>query len=109
MPRSFVSAFLILVLIGVSFLSMDARGFFSSPHFDYDQAWKQVQQLENKDLTKSALAEVMQIYHAAQAEHNDAQTVKALIYISKYKQTLEEGGDEKILQAFEDEIKKSSF
>ena len=48
----------------------------------YDTQWKKVDELVNKQLPKSALDEVKKIYAQAKAEGQDAQVIKALVYIS---------------------------
>ncbi len=71
--------------------------------------WKQVEQLEDKALTKSALKVVQSISEKAKKEKNSAQVVKALIYTSKYVMTLEEDAQLKIVNAFKTEIEKAPF
>ena len=43
----------------------------------YDQLWIRVQQMEQKDLPKSVIAEAQSIYLKAKAEHNVPQMMKA--------------------------------
>ncbi len=75
----------------------------------FDSLWKQVQQLEDKALTKSALKVVQSISEKAKKEKNSAQVIKALIYTSKYAMTLEEDSQLKIVNAFKTEIEKAPF
>ena len=70
----------------------------------FEALWKQVQKLENESLTKSALKVVETISSKAKAEKNSPQTVKALLYASKYALTLEEDAQLKIIKNFESEI-----
>ena len=82
------------------------------PHINYDRyekLWKKVDSLEAQNLTKSALEKVLEIYDLANKSENAPQTVKSLIYTVKYKQVLEEGGFEKVLESFETAISKSDF
>ncbi|HVY75589.1 MAG TPA: hypothetical protein VG890_12200, partial [Puia sp.] len=65
--------------------------FSGQPGFPYEQAWKKVDSLiRKKGLPKSALAEVNKIYAAAKRENQEAQWVKAVIYMM----SLQEGSDE---------------
>ncbi|HUM46954.1 MAG TPA: MG2 domain-containing protein, partial [Chitinophagales bacterium] len=75
----------------------------------YDKLWSEVDTLESKGLTKSALEKVNTIYLQAKKTDNAPQVLKSLIYTVKYKQVLEEGGFEKALLAFETEINTSHF
>ncbi|MFB6457540.1 alpha-2-macroglobulin [Chitinophaga sp. Hz27] len=50
----------------------------------YDNAWKQVEQSDAKDLSTTALKQVDAIYQKAVAEKNDQQQIKALIFKLKY-------------------------
>ncbi len=75
----------------------------------YTTLWKSVEKLENEALTKSALKVVRSISEKAKKEKNPAQTVKALLYTSKYAMTLEEDAQLKIVNDFKSEIDKSEF
>jgi hypothetical protein len=75
----------------------------------YEKLWKKVDSLEAQNLTKSALEKVLEIYDLATKSENAPQAVKSLIYTVKYKQVLEEGGFEKVLESFETAISKSHF
>ncbi len=76
----------------------------------YPNEWKTVDSLENKEgLPKSALAEVEKIYDKAIKDNNEAQQIKAIIYINKYTLRLEEDSQAKVIKFFESEIAKSDF
>ncbi|MEM9143500.1 MAG: MG2 domain-containing protein, partial [Bacteroidota bacterium] len=75
----------------------------------YPHLWKQVDQLESRSMTQSALKVVQSIAKKAEKEGNSPQRVKALLYTSKYAQTLEEDAQLKVVQRFKDEIKKAAF
>lgn len=49
---------------------------------NYDSEWKKVQALTDKGLPKSALEEVKKIYATAKSEKQDAQVIKAVIYLT---------------------------
>ena len=70
----------------------------------FEALWQNVKKLENEALTKSALNVVETISTKAKAEKNSPQTIKALLYASKYAMTLEEDAQLKIIQDFETEI-----
>ena len=50
----------------------------------YGELWDKVSELEKDALTKSALSEVQAISEKAKKAGNSAQTIKALLYTSKY-------------------------
>ena len=75
----------------------------------YELLWKKVQKLENEALTKSALDVVHLIAEKAKKENNSPQTVKALLYASKYALTLEEDAQLKIINDFKSGIEKAGF
>ena len=78
-------------------------------NMSYTELWQKVQKLENEALTKSALKLVSTISEKAKKEKNAAQIVKALIYTSKYAQTLEEDAQLHIVLDFKREIETNSF
>ena len=49
---------------------------------NYEQAWKKVEDDVKKNLPKSALTEVKKIYELAKKENQDAQIIKALVYMT---------------------------
>lgn len=61
---------------------------------DYAAGWKNVLAFENKGLPKSALAEVMKMYAAAEKENNMAQLIKTAMYQVKYRGQVEEDSRE---------------
>ncbi|MEO7922525.1 MAG: alpha-2-macroglobulin family protein [Chitinophagaceae bacterium] len=71
---------LILFLGCLSLFRMDA--FNQIPVKNYEKEWKKVESFTEKGLPKSALEEVKKIYELAKKEKQDAQSIKALIYIS---------------------------
>nr|WP_130286195.1 MG2 domain-containing protein [Aquimarina brevivitae] len=75
----------------------------------FESEWKQVAILEEKGLPKSALKEVEHIYQQATRNNNINQSIKALLFKSKYLLTLEEDAQLTIINDFKSEIKKSKF
>ena len=53
---------------------------------NYDAGWKKVEELVTKNLPKSALTEAKKIYDIAKKEKQDAQVIKALVYITGLQQ-----------------------
>jgi len=61
---------------------------------DYTAQWKKTEELENKGLTKSAKENVLAIYNLAVKDKNDAQQIKACMYLIKYRNMVEEDSRE---------------
>ena len=61
---------------------------------DYAKNWKKVEDLEKKGLTKSAKDEVTAVYKLAQKDNNNAQQIKACMYLIKYRNAVEEDSHE---------------
>lgn len=64
----------------------------------YSTLWKNVEKFETKGLTKSAWKEVNNIYKKAQKDNNDAQQIKACMYMIRYRSMVEE--DSKVNNIF---------
>jgi uncharacterized protein (UPF0335 family) len=60
----------------------------------YTDYWKKVEAVEKKGLTKSASSEVSTIYQMAKKSGNDAQQIKACIYLIHYRNMVEEDSPE---------------
>lgn len=73
----------------------------------YIEQWEKVQQLENEGLTKSALDVVNGIKARAITDKNRSQTIKSLLYVSRYALTLEENAQLNIVNDFKAEIDRS--
>ncbi|MGY8914405.1 MAG: alpha-2-macroglobulin, partial [Flavobacteriales bacterium] len=74
----------------------------------YESLWKEVSRLEENSLTKSALEVVKTISNKAKKEQNSPQTIKALLYSSKYMMVLEEDSQLTIVNEFKSEITKAT-
>lgn len=61
---------------------------------DYIAQWKKTEALEAKGLTQSAKENVLAIYNEAVKEKNDAQQIKACMYLIKYRNMVEEDSHE---------------
>ncbi len=77
--------------------------------FDYNKAWKEVQEFDDKELPESALKAVNVIYERAKQESNAAQLVKAVVHQLKYTDYKEEEGFSKNLIKLKSEIGTASF
>ncbi|MEB8344986.1 MG2 domain-containing protein [Flavobacteriaceae bacterium KMM 6898] len=75
----------------------------------YETLWIKVAELEEKSLTTSALELVMTISEKAKKEQNSPQTIKALLYTSKYTMILEEDSQLTIVKEFKSEIAKATI
>lgn len=62
---------------------------------DFSAEWKKVEQLEQKGLTKDALAVVVTIFDKAAKTNNQPQQIKAAMYQMKYRNMIEEDNAEK--------------
>ena len=56
----------------------------------YKKLWKEVEDMENKGLPKSALEKTEKIYNLAVTDKNEQQVIKSLIYKMKYNSQLDE-------------------
>jgi uncharacterized protein YfaS (alpha-2-macroglobulin family) len=77
--------------------------------YDYNAAWSQVQDFEDKGLPESAMKQVDEIYENAKAENNAPQLVKAVIYSLKLTQYKQEEAFVKNLNRLEKEADEASF
>ena len=76
------------------------------PVTNYEDRWKKVDLLIRKEgLNASALKEVENIYTLAKKEKQDAQTIKALMYMSELEPGLMEDGELNSIKTLEAEIK----
>ena len=66
-----------LVLMLMFAITMDAQ--------TYSQLWKNVEQMEQKDMPKSVIAEAEKIYAKAKQERNVPQMMKAYLTMMTYR------------------------
>ena len=71
---------------------------------NYEKEWKQVDVFVQKQLPKSALEQVKKIYQLAKKEKQDAQSIKALIYMTGLQNEITENGEAKAIADMEKEI-----
>jgi hypothetical protein len=91
------------LLLALTFVLLGLGSFAQN----YNASWKKVEDLLNKGLPKSALAEVRKIYDQAKAGKNDGQLVKALVYLSNLQEDNREDNLEFSTQELEKEIANS--
>src|SRR5690606_16397190 len=77
--------------------------------YNYENAWKQVQEHENKGLPESALKVVNEIYTHAKSENNPSQLVKAIIHQLKFTDYKEENAFVKNMIKLKEEVDHASF
>src|ERR1041385_1644917 len=75
-----------------------------TPINKYKKEWQQVDALVKKQLPKSALKQVKKIYQLAKKDKQDAQIIKALIYVIGLKATITEDSETKAITDMEREI-----
>jgi uncharacterized protein YfaS (alpha-2-macroglobulin family) len=110
LPILLAGLFLLTSLLCCSFKSKKIAPIMDSFNVnDYEQAWKTIDSLESQRLPKSALEKVNLLLTKAREDINPAQTVKCLLYRSKYQSQLEEYGSGNAIIRLEEELKKASF
>ena len=77
--------------------------------FDYNKAWKEVQEFDDKELPESALKAVNIIYERAKQDNNAAQLVKAVVHQLKYTDYKEENAIALNLARVQAELRTASF
>ncbi len=78
-------------------MTVPAMAQTTTPDFDYEKAWAQVDSLDNEGLPQQARAAVDSIYAAAVAEANEPHFIKTLFYQSRYTMELEENAENRIV------------
>lgn len=100
MNRRFTSI-LIPILI---FICLIRSGSAQMPVKNYAAQWKKVESFIEKELPKSALEEVRNIYAMAKREKQDAQVIKSLVYIMDLQQQTREDNEIQSIAEIEKEI-----
>ena len=98
----FKSPFLLVVLFNLHLITSAQR-----PMINYDSAWKKVENLVSKNLPKSALEQVKNIFSRAKSEKQDAQVIKSLLYIAGLQSQTRENNDVQSIKDFEKETGSS--
>ncbi len=81
------------------------------PMNNYEKEWKEIEKLQDDNLTKSALEATQKLYDQIQKDEENAnqtaQSIKALLFINTFQVQLEEDGLVKAIYRFETEIDKA--
>ena len=77
--------------------------------FNFEAAWKKVDELTNDRQIRSAKGEVLNIQQAADKEGNDPQYIKSLLYQFQFDQTNEEKSDSSIMARMMEEVKELRY
>jgi len=83
------------------------NAYSQQPIKNYDAEWKKVQGFMDKNLPKSALTEVKNIYTLAKKEKQDAQIIKSLLFISNLQQETREENEAFSVAEIEKELAES--
>jgi uncharacterized protein YfaS (alpha-2-macroglobulin family) len=100
---------LLLIITCLSVNYIKAQNQKPMKNYDYEKAWKQVQDAEYQGLPETAQKVVKEIYDNAKAGNNVGQLVKAVIHRLKYTTYKEENAFTKILIDVESEAKNATF
>ena len=94
--------FFFIYIILAAFISLPATA--QAPIKNYNKEWKQVDAFVKKELPKSALEQVKKIYQLAKKEKQDAQLIKALVYMTGLQEEITENSETKAIADMEKEI-----
>ena len=86
-------------------LTCSISGLFAQTVKNYDDQWKRVDDLiQKRNLPKSALEEVKKIYELAKRDKQDAQILKALVYMSTLQNENRDDNQKIAIKEFEKEL-----
>lgn len=97
---SFIHITIIFLVSLFSFSTLNAQKKID----DYSSQWEKMGQFQKKGLTKSALAEVENIYNAAKKNNNEPQIIKSLLFKITLQQNIVEDASVKSIDSLEREI-----
>lgn len=102
-----------MLALGLIFLFIQCCNAQNKQHdmstFNYEKAWKEVSDFEQKALPESLLKVVNDIYEHAKVDHNTGQLVKAILYRLKFTDYKEENGFVKNLNKLKQEADLAVF
>jgi hypothetical protein len=87
---------------------LQTRSTAQVPVKNYEKEWKKVDDLVKKNLPKSALTEVKKIYDLAKKENQDAQLIKALVYMTGLQSETREDNEVFSIREIEKEISSAA-
>jgi hypothetical protein len=96
----------ILVLFAIMIFPLQTV-YGQAPVKDYSKEWKKVEDLVNKQLPQSAITEIKKIYTLAKNEKQQAQQIKALVYMIALQEEIREDNKALGLIEMEKEIASS--
>lgn len=76
---------------------------------DYEKMWQQIDSLSQKGLIRDALKLTETLMQQAKTDNNGPQNVKALLYIMRFNQTIEEKADSLNILRIEKELASAAF
>jgi hypothetical protein len=98
-PLKTLSSLVILICILIT------NGYSQTPVKTYEKEWKKVDELiTKKKLPKTALTEVKKIYALAKKERQDAQIIKAVVYMVGLQREAREDNESLAIKEIENEI-----
>lgn len=101
--KNLKTLFLLSFILGIFVIPLNAQ----IPLKNYSAEWKRVNDLIDKRLPKSALAEAQKIYALAKKENQEAQVIKALVTIHNLQTETREDNEILSIREFEKEISSS--
>jgi len=105
MQESIIGTIIFVLLIIV----LQSSSLMAQKENNYDKDWSAINQLEYDGLTKSALQSTQKLYEKIKKDEENpvfiAQSIKALLFINKYRARLEEDGLVKAIYRFQEEAK----
>src|SRR6188768_3532472 len=101
-------AFLLLAITG-ALTSCAQQKKDMTTNYNYEKAWQEAREFENKGLPESALKVVNTIYEQAKKEQNASQLVKAVVHQLKFTDYKEENAFVKNLNKLREEAQAATF
>lgn len=96
-----VATLFIFSFISLLFFSLNTMA--QAKPDEYKTQWKKIDELVEKGLTKSAIAEVKKIYTLAKKDNNDAQLIKSLMFESMLSEQMDENASINSIKKIEEE------
>src|SRR4026209_1378557 len=96
-PLKVLSSLVVFILVFIT------GGYSQNPVKTYDKEWKKIEAFIEKQLYESALKEVKIIYQLAKKDKQDAQMIKALVFLTGLKNGMNLD-DASSIKEFEKEI-----
>ncbi|RTL59442.1 MAG: alpha-2-macroglobulin [Sphingobacteriales bacterium] len=97
-----VATLFIFSFISLLFFSLNTMA--QAKPDEYKTQWKKIDELVEKGLTKSAIAEVKKIYTLAKKDNNDAQLIKSLMFESMLSEQVDENASINSIKKIEAEV-----